>query len=731
MSEEEKPIGTFLVAGKGGSITERKVFAPQATPLTPESNAPAPETMPSAEPTFLDTIQTVRRLEKQQTRGPLSDDDEKELQAARQLGKQMIQEVEDAGGFEDLDDDLNSYSNEARRLRERSSQGTLQDTDQRGFLAELRSARRTAQQITNNEPQDQRHTGIREYYMTRMLREIEAAVETFPLATNNVESAPQPQNVPAETDAQTAAIREQIELLREQTEASKRAAVAAEQSRDHAKAQRILAEAALREQREYYALAQSGEEVVVYSEEQRARLNPEQFDQNPPLWWRKKNREEQGMIRARLHINYMAAVKRDAGMTNLEGVVGIQGLRIEKTHLVNMWNDMPGYRIAMATMVGDFFNIDSGLNHIEISEQGYALLENADDFDEYKDRLKQRLEKHFDENPDEVPRNTTLTNEQHAIAAVSTVDNLFFASGVYESGDIKRKLKNTKVWSEQIRALFMPGIKGKIKWVKGEIEDLPEGTEEGWGGPLGEWIRDRASNDPDFRRKLAQGEMRLIPDRLFFSMLDHTQLNNSDHPTFGAALVNTPQVDIGNGLYDFRDGADSINLMDIRPDDLYGGYADLRDSAVKLYVHLTGNDPKSKLSIPKVVEALNKLRGDPILSEVQVKNGVDLLHDEDLLLASIIMNVSPNGPIKGVSEIVLQPSLGDIAYDESVTQALADERLYVGMPMPSTRKNLFTRMNASDTSRTTGALKSIFVSDSFAGKRDRLRKQASRNRRIT
>ena len=57
------------------------------------------------------------------------------------------------------------------------------------------------------------------------------------------------------------------------------------------------------------------------------------------------------MIRTRMHINYMAAIKRDSGMTNLEAVTGIEGLRFEKEDLANMVEEMPGFRVVMATML--------------------------------------------------------------------------------------------------------------------------------------------------------------------------------------------------------------------------------------------------------------------------------------------------------------------------------------------------------------------------------------------
>lgn len=313
----------------------------------------------------------------------------------------------------------------------------------------------------------------------------------------------------------------------------------------------------------------SGYNGVVQAVKIRARLNPEQFDQSlaselAPVWFEELHPENQAMVRSILHINWIAATKRDTGALSYEAWSTMQGLRIERSDLKNMWEKMPGFRIAMATFMKDIFEEDDEFRIISGQEgKGYDLLGDQAKFETYKEQKISQLAEYLKINPEarvwanshfgsEMARASTLMaqgNEEEAqrviddvykkiaTVSVSTVDNLLFATGAYDSGnqfidatrqrevadtlqqdqryvgmsDVEKrtfgrltdeqrgryldmsaserkrfedtlafKLAGTNVASDSIRALMQPGQKGIDKW----------NTETAWGGSIGEWAED-------------------------------------------------------------------------------------------------------------------------------------------------------------------------------------------------------------------------------------------------
>lgn len=486
--------------------------------------------------------------------------------------------------------------------------------------------------------------------------------------------------------------------------------------------------------------------------EVRAHINPEQYDQSLPPWFEELLPSEQTMFRNILSINYLAAVKRDSGMASLDSWTGIQGLRIEKPALVQMWKNLPGFRVALATMVNDIFVQDAGYFVISGNNKdkaaptgGYRFVGSEERLDRYKEDLVYRIGQLLDhEYGDRIERKYRISNEDMASLSVSVVDSLLFGSGAYDSGDEARAITpgDANVYSEQIRAFMMPGVKGRAKWVpewlvnedmdpaKAEEKRSKGISEEDFGGPLGRWIRENASkNRNGFRDRLLAGEIQLIPDRLFCSMLDHETFSKdvtgwyAGMPISQALLESTMKVSLGNGLVDFVDGAATIDFNDIGSFELLGDYADGRGGAVKIFKELTSDKPEERLlNKDALANALIKERKDPLTG------GIFL--DEDLVTACVALTASPTGFVMGTDEMIL--NLDESIYDSTVNDILNDTRITQGMA-PGSRERILRRLHAIDSRSVRYQVKSLLpgvLENNIFDERARIRKQAIENIRF-
>jgi len=518
------------------------------------------------------------------------------------------------------------------------------------------------------------------------------------------------------------------------------------------------------QEKEFYDRSQQTYDGFVSAEQNRARLNPEMFDVNLPYWYKILSPEAKQMLRTRINITNLAKHTEDYGMTDLDQVVGVIGIRIEREAIDYMWKEMPGFRIAMATIVHDVF--EPGEDHLVISKKGYALIEH---FNEYRtgliNALKDYLKKHGNGRLDNyLIASDKDKYEEAAIAAVSAADNFLYAGGAYFSGDEERAVVNTKVWTEQPRAFFMPGVKAEVKFYKNRLGKAAGrkpslfSKEEDWGGPLGAYLRERVAHDTDFRTKFKNGEIRYFPKRLFFSLFEYTTFDEDyskeiaprcfgpdqakkrrkdglREVTLAQALTSagrrrkvskTFKVDTAGGpmalsLLDY-DG--QIDLSRIGWDDLYGKYADFRSHAVPVYKHLTSGDPKARLTGSEFVVHLNKLRDDEYLSnatDIGKRNAGRILWDEDLITAAVALAASPEGLTKGTNELVL--NLEDSIYDNAVIKAM-DDRIFIGMPR-GFRGRLLRRLNARDITKLMTALVSDIGWDNPLSRRKTLRRAAA------
>ncbi|OGM65813.1 hypothetical protein A2962_01605 [Candidatus Woesebacteria bacterium RIFCSPLOWO2_01_FULL_39_61] len=173
-----------------------------------------------------------------------------------------------------------------------------------------------------------------------------------------------------------------------------------------------------------------------------------------------------------------------------------------------------------------------------------------------------------------------VTVEDLIQTSVHAADDLFYATGAYDSGDVYRaqteaikeeddptrkdyaiKLQESATISDGVRELFSPGLKLKERLsarkrferksaeIKRIREDVAAGriapdkldeaerkaadmertlnAERAYGGPLGEWTRENYSvkdrktkKGTTFREEFDEGERDYIPERMFYSVLE-------------------------------------------------------------------------------------------------------------------------------------------------------------------------------------------------------------------
>jgi len=256
------------------------------------------------------------------------------------------------------------------------------------------------------------------------------------------------------------------------------------ETRDLLKRQAEAAEQqAYYQERQYDIMKRGYTEDVLSPVTTRARVDPERFDQSPPYWYQQLEREEQEQIKLMLHVNYMAARKRDMGMTSLENGFFHQGLRIEREAAAGLMEDMPGFQIALATMTHDLFvegedhfvlkGHKKGINGQREATGAYKIMGDYRKFVAYKERLVRSLREYLPNDPRVaayLANRPGFDVDSLAHLAVANADNLLYGTGSYESADEERGIQAgaTNMYGEQIRAWMQPGLRGQSKWNKKE-----------------------------------------------------------------------------------------------------------------------------------------------------------------------------------------------------------------------------------------------------------------------
>ncbi len=501
-------------------------------------------------------------------------------------------------------------------------------------------------------------------------------------------------------------------------------------------------------------LLRKGYKGFVQVERVRAALNPEQFDQTLPPWYEELPSDEQEIIRARLSMNYWAVIKKRSGMFSLKDWHEAAGITFEKRALDNMWNKMPGFRVAMATMVNDIFDkyvrdVNGNVvkdelgrpvlqNHFVIagkpgekSDKGYGIIQSPVEFTKYKDKLAKQIETLLSSQPGQkelLERQYRTPLGDLAYAAVAAVDNFLFAGGAYDSGDEKRKITpgSADIYSEQVRAFFMPGIKGKVgKWLgkRNDPAKNPGVTEEDFGGPLGEWIRDNAQKDRNgFKKRLEGNKIRFIPDRMFYSIFDHITFVGDDYKwkdrSFAEALLHERKEGyMGTDLVDFGD-RNGIDIKHLLPDELLGYYADVRSSAVKFYTHLAGGDPKGRMARSDILTEIAKIRKDGLANNIYL--------DEQVVSAIYMMALSPNGLIFGTDQPIL--NIPEAIYDSTANSIFEDSRSLIGLK-PGFKERFLRLIHANDTNGVVAVIRALVPlgDNPLVSERERIRREAAKN----
>ncbi|MGB9911492.1 MAG: hypothetical protein ACPLKP_02700 [Microgenomates group bacterium] len=476
-----------------------------------------------------------------------------------------------------------------------------------------------------------------------------------------------------------------------------------------------------------------GYDAFVSAEDAQVAIDPRLFETQPPAWYRRLDDRWQEIIRARIAILMGCYPKRARGHLDLGIMVENADVRIERDALDFMWREMPGFRIALATMINDLFEIREEIPPGLSKEKNNAvflmvLKEEArkeggilDRFADYKKELISRLKQYFEKNPDLLIKKgegiPQFSPENAARGAVAVAWNLLFLGNAVDSGDqgdlgyldrvppevsgeeLKinpakgRKVTNPIVYAEQARAMMLPFDKAWSKFYR-EMEKV--GTEETWLGRLGDYVAERMRHDPEFRRKFFRREIRIIPQRLFASWFDLITFKDKDEASLGRKLVEAPKKNIDEGLCDFSN-PEELDFSKISSSELWGGYADIWDSARKIYEMIGGKNP---LKMENVFEwrqilatALSKLRNTPLAPYYK---------DPEILVSCLAGAV---GLVDFSSKYIL--FLPERIYDTLITLALDDDRLFTGMPKGA-RKYVFEKLNAFDHYSLIDFLRSVF-----------------------
>lgn len=492
-----------------------------------------------------------------------------------------------------------------------------------------------------------------------------------------------------------------------------------------------------------------GYDSFVSTENAQVAIDPRYFETSHPAWYRSLSEKWQEVIRARTAIMMSCYLKRARGHTSLEAIAENPDMRIDRDSLDVIWREMPGFRIAVATIIRDFFEItkETPMGFPATEENTISLMVlnqeakkkeggNLETFAEYKRKLVTNLESHFEDYPNLLATNEgapQLSPRTAARAAIAAAWNLIFAGHAVDSGDqgnlskeevekiqkisepctkdleknptVGRGLKNPIVYAEQARAMMLPYDKAWGKFVRAEEEKV--GTEETWLEKLGNYVAERCRHDPQFRKEFFQRTRRIIPQRLFASWFDLTTFKEkyrdkdgkekSREVSVGEKLCGGEKSPIGAGeLCDFN-SPNVIDFTKLESSELWGGYADTFDSARKIYEMIGNGNPLTLENTGKwsqtLATALSKLRKTPL---------APYYRDPNILISCIAGSV---GLVEFTNNYLLASP--EQQYDVLVNLALNDDRLFKGMEKGS-RNLLLKKLNANDHYSYRGMIRSVF-----------------------
>lgn len=578
--------------------------------------------------------------------------------------------------------------------------------------------------------------------------------------------------------------KEATEAVKRQADEAKRAADEAQKARElqeHARQrdtqgstpegggnQRVLTE--IRD-----SLQMAGYDGFINAELSQAEIDMKLFDTQPQAWYRPLPESYKRIIRTRIGILSGCHVKKTEATGSLDAIFDCKDIRITKDSLAAMWRgEVPGFRVALATMIQEMFTYevdskdpllnDPNFRFLTLTKSSIVAPSKRDNetegekqerlriekrkkeenkrlglgrianLTEYRDNLIQRLAEYFTQHPDLLGNQAPQLNpELAARAAFASAWNFLYLGNAIESGDVGRDVKNSEANAEQLRAMIRPLDKGKSKWEVGkEAQEDKVGTDEAWGGPLGDWMAERCRHNPDFKKKISEGEIKYFPSRMSASFFDLTTFGSSKNecpeeslrPIWGKTfaeiftkICKPTAVNGAGGLYDFRD-ANIVNFNYLEDSELWGSYMDTMDSVRVIYRFLNGSF-KSEVGIMQLSNALKKVRAEPLLKPV---------YCEPQVIAACIAAIN-GGPVKGSDELIIKTK--ETTYDARVTEALSEDRLFAGMSRKDAiraKTEIFRILHAKNVATAQGELISFFGGMvSLASERERLRRKAQEN----
>lgn len=298
-----------------------------------------------------------------------------------------------------------------------------------------------------------------------------------------------------------------------------------------------------------------------------------QVDTFPPEWFKKLDSEGQHLIRARIRLANASFIKRRFGDIDGERTKQNDYLSLTEKELGLIWK-MPGVKECLYRYTEDFLEKDDsaeeGVFFWTLKAKNKEEAEQLTSFEAYQIALAQEFEE-----------KGVVSDDLEAKSAVAVSWNFLFCCNAMESADTKRIINPSGVYGEQVRALMHPLVKAIGKYgIKPDEkpEQLAVGTEEGWGGQLGDWIANRLeAGDYEFRQKLRERKVKPYPERMLASLPELAEVK---------VVGIDEKISMAQAFSEKRE----IQFPSTESD-LFGGYLDTWDSAFKAYNYATGKVP--------------------------------------------------------------------------------------------------------------------------------------------
>lgn len=383
------------------------------------------------------------------------------------------------------------------------------------------------------------------------------------------------------------------------------------------------------------------------------------FENWPPTWFRELSADEQRLIRTRTQLANAAFIKIRVGNRDARAAQENEFLLLPREEFQLLY-DMPGVKKALEGLVEELFEPHETQTDAyfkpKLKEGAAKKLERLDEF---RENIQRKIRADFirlGQGKSEAEINSK--------AAVSAAWNFFYLCNAIESADYQRKAPFNRCMGEQVRTLMHPAAKARGKFVKEEVEKI--GTEEGWGGRLGVWLADRATYDPNFKRKLINDEIHPFPETLFASLLELTPVEQLKDQAGNVIR----EVTLAEKLYK-KERIDFGPSNEVIPVEIFGNYQDTWDTALKAADFVLGAKPIDtskpwKETLPllasELADIIAKMRGKPLKEHYE---------NPEFLLYCICNSV---GVLEYTSELILRGIPGNI-YGNFVEYLLNQPRL--------------------------------------------------------